>query len=194
MGNGHWPFMGNHRVFTWTEQGHSYFLFWLISVFSFSVGQCLPCPWPVDKMQGSPGKVIHQACLRNSTGMQQGLLLSFAIKAKSAFSFCLSLSNQPCESLTKPTLEPRLGLKVFYCMLSLAAGFREKPLGWHICPPCQCVVLGGKLWVLCPTLLALEIKKSWALTSVLPSFSHCFLNKDQQTPAMWANALSFGNQ
>ena len=110
-GSGHRPFTGNHRVFTWTEQCHSYFLFWLSFAFSFSVGWCWgqtmpapglhpPCPQPVDKLQGSPGKVIHQACWRNSTGIQQGLLLSFAIKAKSAFSFHLSLSNQPCESLT----------------------------------------------------------------------------------------------
>lgn len=97
-GSGHWPFMGKHQVFTWTEQ--CYFLFWLSSDFSFSVGWCLPCLQPVDKLQGSPGKVIHQACSRNRTGIQQGLLLFFAVKAKSTFSFCLSLSNQPCESLT----------------------------------------------------------------------------------------------
>lgn len=45
---------------------------------------CIHSPW-TDRLEGSSGKVTHQECWRNSTGVQQGLLLSFAIETKPAF-------------------------------------------------------------------------------------------------------------
>lgn len=95
MGNRRWPFTGKHWVFTWAEQCHSHFLFWLSSVFSCSVGWCLPHPWPMAKLQGSPGKAVYQACWRNSRGIQQGLLFSSAKISffLSLFLFLISLSN-----------------------------------------------------------------------------------------------------
>lgn len=141
-----------HWVFTLTEQCHSSFLFWLYFAFSslfLSLGwcwiwtmpvpgctHCIHSPW-TDKLVGSSGKATHQECWTKSTGIQQGLLLSFAIKIKlpflSIFLLVISLVNHWLAGQTNVRDQSR-----FQCVSLYhhpAVGFCEKFLGWYLHPP-----------------------------------------------------------
>lgn len=119
------------------------------------------------------------------------------LRHQSKFSFfCQSF---PCQStlwifylLTTPMLEIGLSFRMFYCTISLAEwetlGLAHLPVFpvslWSSVESTRCCISCYKLFRLRKVRLYVQF----------PSFSHCFLWKDQQNSTTWAIALSSSNQ